>query len=73
MVRRIAFSLLGAAVFYFAGALACWVLTQLLSSNTHDRDVEAAMTAAFVCGPLAAVVGFVVGLIFSRPKRLTSP
>ncbi|HEX8692907.1 MAG TPA: hypothetical protein VF746_10835 [Longimicrobium sp.] len=36
-----------------------------LSSNTHDGDVEAAMTAAFVCGPLAALIGFVVGLVRS--------
>ncbi len=35
----------------------------MLSSNSHDRDLEAAMAGAFVFGPLAALVGFVVGVI----------
>lgn len=31
-----------------------------LSSNTHDRSLEAVMTAAFLCGPVGAVVAGVV-------------
>jgi len=32
-----------------------------MSSNTFDLDVEAAMTGAFVFGPLVGLVAFVVG------------
>jgi hypothetical protein len=31
--------------------------------NSHDRDPEAVMTAAFVVGPLLAVVAGIVGAI----------
>jgi hypothetical protein len=37
-------------------------------SNTHDKSVEAAMTGAFVTGPLMAVVAVIVLLIF-RSRR----
>jgi len=38
------------------------------SANGHDKSIEAAMTGAFVCGPLMAVVAVVLTLIFrSRP------
>jgi hypothetical protein len=32
-----------------------------MSSNTFDRDMEAAMTGAFVIGPLVGVVAFAIG------------
>ncbi|MEZ5606881.1 MAG: hypothetical protein R3E52_07080 [Burkholderiaceae bacterium] len=37
-----------------------YLLTMLLSSNMHDRAVEAAMAGAFV-GPLGAVAAFMAG------------
>ena len=49
--------LLGCAVGAFGGGF----LVSLLSSNTHDRSVEAAMTGAFVLGPLAAIAGALMG------------
>lgn len=53
---------LGYAVLAFAvGAAGGGLLVDVLSSNVHDRSMEAAMTGAFFLGPLAAVVGFVVG------------
>ena len=53
---------LGCAVLGFAvGAAGGGLLVDALSSNVHDRSVEAAMTGAFLLGPLAAVIGFVVG------------
>lgn len=50
-----------AIVGYVAGALVGWGAIGLFSSNTHDRSLEAAMTAAFVTGPLGALVALVVG------------
>jgi hypothetical protein len=38
-------------------------LVSLLSSNTHDRSVEAAMTGAFVVGLLVGLVGCVKGAV----------
>ena len=52
---------------YLAGAFGGGYLVSLLSSNTHDRSVEAAMTGAFVLGPLAGLVGFVVGAVRAAP------
>ena len=40
--------------------MAGYFLVEGLSSNTHDRSLEAAMTGAFVVGPLFAVVAFII-------------
>jgi uncharacterized oligopeptide transporter (OPT) family protein len=53
-------------------ALSAYVATLVFSSNSHDRDVEAVMTAMFVAGPIGAAVGAVVGARLSRrtqPRR----
>ena len=42
-----------------------YFLIDRLSSNVHDRSVEAAMTSIFVWGPLGAVVAFIVGFVRS--------
>jgi hypothetical protein len=65
-MRRVGIALLHAIGGCAIGAVAGYFLVQLLSTNVHDRAVEAAMTAAFVTGPLGAVVGFVVGLVRGR-------
>ena len=44
-------------------AVAGYVLIDHLSSNVHDRAMEAAMTSAFVFGPLGAVVVFVIAFV----------
>ena len=62
-MKRFGIALLFAIVGYLVAAVASYFLIGLLSSNVHDRSVEAAMTSAFVLGPLGAVVGFVVGFI----------
>jgi O-antigen/teichoic acid export membrane protein len=62
-MKRIAIALLFAIVVYVVAAIASYFLVGLLSSNTHDRSVEAAMTSAFFYGPLGAVVAFVVGFV----------
>jgi cation transporter-like permease len=69
-MRRFGFGLLVAIVGYVLGAVAGYWLTDLLSSNVHDRSVEAAMTSAFVWGPLGALAGFALG--FVRAARRSS-
>jgi len=58
---------------YVLGAVGGGFLISALSSNTHDRSVEAAMTGAFVTGPLIAVVGFIVGFVRSKRKPEVAP
>lgn len=53
------YSLLG----YVGMALLGYVAVGQFSTNVHDRQLEAAMTAAFVTGPLGAVIGFIVGFM----------
>ena len=67
MLARIARALLWGVGFYAVGVAAGIALVNLLSTNTHDRSVEAAMTGAFVAGPVAGIVGVVVGALRSAP------
>jgi hypothetical protein len=69
MSKRLAMGLLGGVLGYAIGALGGGFLVSLLSSNTHDKSVEAAMTGAFVLGPLGAVAGFLVGFLRTRAAR----
>ncbi|CAG1009017.1 hypothetical protein BURK1_03605 [Burkholderiales bacterium] len=62
-MRRLGIGLAWALAGYVAGALAGYALVAALSPNVHDRDVEAAMTAVFVAGPLAALAAFVAGFV----------
>ena len=62
-MRRFGIAVLFAIVGYLAAAVASYIVIGQLSSNVHDRSVEAAMTSAFVFGPIGALVAFVVGLI----------
>jgi uncharacterized membrane protein YeaQ/YmgE (transglycosylase-associated protein family) len=63
MLRRVGLGMLWAIPAYLVGAFGGGFLVSLLSSNTHDRSIEAAMTGAFVLGPLAGLIGFVVGAV----------
>ena len=65
MGKRIAMGFLGGLLGYLLGAFGGGFLVSALSSNTHDRSVEAAMTGAFVLGPLVAVIGAVAGARWS--------
>jgi len=62
-MKRFGIAMLFAIAGYLVAAAASYFLVDLLSSNTHDRSVEAAMTSAFVFGPLGAVTAFIVGFI----------
>jgi len=67
-MKRVGIVLLYAAGGYLCSAAVGYFLVDLLSSNTHDRSVEAAMTSAFVLGPLGAFIAIVVGIIRSRRR-----
>jgi len=61
MLRRLGFGILWGFVGYLCGAFGGGLLVSQMSSNTFDLDVEAAMTGAFVFGPLVGLVAFVIG------------
>ena len=60
---RVVRSFLAAIGGYVAGGVTGYFLVEGLSSNTHDRSLEAAMTGAFVVGPLFAIVAFIVAFV----------
>jgi hypothetical protein len=62
-MKRFGMGLLWAAAGYLLVAVASYFLVLQLSSNTHDRSVEAAMTSVFFFGPIGAVIAFVMGFI----------
>lgn len=66
MLKRFILALVLAIPFYLAGAFGGGMLVYQLSSNSHDRDMEAAMTGAFALGPAAALVGILVVLFWPR-------
>lgn len=65
-MSKLLHALAGLVLGYVAGAGLGYMAITLLSSNTHDKSVEAAMTAAFVAGPLGAVIGLVLALMRGR-------
>ncbi len=71
MGKRIAMGFLGGLLGYALGAFGGGYLVSAFSSNTHDRSVEAAMTGAFVLGPLGALVGAAVGFWGRRGSAAT--
>ena len=62
-MKRFAIALLCGIAGYVIVAVVGYVLIDHFSSNVHDRAMEAAMTSAFVFGPLGAVVVFVVAFV----------
>ena len=62
-MKRFAIALLWGIGGYAITALTGYVLIDHLSSNVHDRAMEAAMTSIFVVGPLGAVAAFVVAFV----------
>ena len=65
MLKHIGAGLLWGIPSFIVGAVIGGFLISKLSSNTHDRSMEAAMTAVFFWGPLAGVIGFIVGFVRS--------
>jgi len=61
-IRKASASIVG----FVAFGLCAYAAFELLSSNTHDRAMEAAMTAIFVAGPLGGIVGGILGARLSK-------
>lgn len=53
---------------YAAGGVLGYAIVMGASANTHDKPVEAAMTAVFVTGPVLAVLAGVIALRWGRRK-----
>jgi Mn2+/Fe2+ NRAMP family transporter len=69
-MKRFGVALLFAVVAYVAVAAASYLLVMELSSNRHDRELEAAMTSIFFYGPIGAVLAFIGGFVaFGRSGR----
>lgn len=68
-MKSVFFSILCAVAAYFVGLFACVLLVPMLSQNRHDVQLEAAMTGAFVVGPLVAILSFVGAMIFFFSRR----
>jgi hypothetical protein len=71
-MRRVVIGLLCAVAGYLLGAFVGYGLITWLSTNAHDRSVEAAMTGAFVFGPIGALIAFFAGFVLGR-RRPVSP
>jgi cytochrome bd-type quinol oxidase subunit 2 len=57
--------LCGVAAYSLLAVIGYWLMMRF-SSNTHDRQVEAATTSALILGPLGGVVAFIAGYIWSK-------
>lgn len=68
MLRRFGVGVLWGIPAYLVGAFGGGYLVSVSSSNSHDGSVEAAMTGAFVLGPLAGLIGFVIGAVRASPQ-----
>ena len=67
-MKTFALALLAAIGGYLVGLCGGMLLIEVFSSNTHDTSVEAAMTGAFVFGPLMALIAVIV-VFRSRHSR----
>lgn len=49
---------------YIIGLFGGMILIETFSSNVHDKSIEAAMTGAFVIGPLMSMAAVIVVVVF---------
>jgi len=63
-MKIVGLALLAALGGYVLGLFGGMLLVNLFSSNSHDKSVEAAMSSAFIYGPLVAVLAFVLTLVY---------
>ena len=64
MLRLIVFAILALVVGYGIGLFGGMWLVNTFSNNPRDRELEAAMTSAFVIGPIVAVLTAVGTVVF---------
>ena len=70
LLRRLGFGLLFAVAGFILAAIASYFLILELSSNLHDRSVEAAMPSAFFFGPVGGAIGLIAGAIFGGRRAV---
>jgi hypothetical protein len=63
--QRVVLGLFGG---YLAGAVLGYGAIELFSGNVHDKEIEAAMTAAFATGPLGGLLGVAAALWIGRRR-----
>jgi hypothetical protein len=71
-MRRLLAALFGMIVGYPLFAFAGYAAVELFSGNHFDGSVEASMTAAFVIGPMGAIIGLVSGAILGKRKPVAA-
>ena len=71
-LKLIGVALMSAFGGYIAGVPLGMFLVEHLSTNRHDRSTEAAMTAAFVIGPVVALLAGVAGVRVYQHVRQSS-
>lgn len=59
-IAKIGIAFLSALIGYVVGAFGGGTIVSYLSQNRHDKSVEAAMTGAFVTGPILAIIVFII-------------
>lgn len=64
-MKRFGTGLLCGVIVYPCAVAFSYFLVLQLSSNMHDRDLEAAMSSVFFYGPVATLVAFVLGVLRS--------
>ena len=62
-------AVVAAIIGYLMGLFGGMFLLDIFSSNVHDKSMEAAMTGAFVFGPMMALVAVVVTVLYCRRRR----
>ncbi|PPC98730.1 MAG: hypothetical protein CTY31_11895 [Hyphomicrobium sp.] len=67
-MRTFLITLIGLVVGYVLGALLWNYAVMAVSSNTHDKILEAQMTAAFIGGPIGAIIGVICGWLVARHR-----
>ncbi|MFD2932778.1 hypothetical protein [Spirosoma flavum] len=65
-MKHVGIGLLAALIGYVVIAAIGYFLLLKLSSNGHDRSVEASMTSIFIFGPVGAIITFIVAFIWSK-------
>jgi hypothetical protein len=66
--KRFLISLACGIAGYVVGAFGGGYLVSVLTPNTHDPSLEAAMTGAFAIGPVVGLIALIVGFVRSGPR-----
>lgn len=76
MIRRLFIGILWGVPAYIGGSFAGGFMLFHLAAAGHDGSIEAAVTGAFVFGPVAALAALIAGFIWAgkpRAPRIVPP